>query len=520
MADSAWRMTDIVRSQAAERPQQAALIVDEVITTYSELDSRSSQVANGLIDWQVGPRSRAAVLDTSHPRYFEIYYGALKANCAFVGINSRLAGPEIAWIANDAEARVLFVGRSHYELVEHIESELQSVAQIVALDGGHPHWPAYTTWRNALSSDDPSVPSEPDDDVVQLYTSGTTGHPKGVCHTHRTWSHVAVAARAAGWGDYDASTVTLVCVPVFHVAGFNLTNMTLLAGGTVVLTRQVDPPDLLEKLARHRVTDTLFVPAIILALVSLPRAKSADFSSLARILYGAAPIAESLLDDARATFGCNFVHLYGLTENLGMGTHLPASMHEPALGKLRSVGRPYDGLELRIEDAEGKTLGPGEVGEIVMKSPWVMRGYWRNQAATDATVRDGWLHSGDAGYVDADGFVYIVDRVKDMIVSGGENVYPAEVENALHGHPAVQDVAVIGVPDERWGEAVKAIVVLRPGMTLDAAELIRYARERIGGYKVPKSVDIVAELPRNASGKVLRRELREKYWAGRDRRVN
>ena len=203
-----------------------------------------------------------------------------------------------------------------------------------------------------------------------------------------------------------------------------------------------------------------------------------------------------------------------------MGTHLPASMHEPALGKLRSVGQPYDGLELRIEDAEGKTLGPGEVGEIVMKSPWVMRGYWRNQAATDATVCDGWLHSGDAGYVDADGFVYIVDRVKDMIVSGGENVYPAEVENALHGHPAVQDVAVIGVPDERWGEAVKAIVVLRPGMTLDAAELIRYAREKIGGYKVPKSVDVVAELPRNASGKVLRRELREKYWAGRDRRVN
>lgn len=521
MADStAWRMADIVRSQAAARPSRPALIVDQDVTTYADLDARSSRVANGLVDAGVRPRSRVAVLDTNHSRYFEIYYGALKANCAFVGVNSRLAGPEVAWIVNDAETRVLFVGRGHYELIEGVESELESVQQIVALDGEHPRWPAYTGWRDSRSSQDPHTPGEFDDDVIQLYTSGTTGHPKGVCHTNRTWQHVAAAARTAGWGDYDPSTVMLVCVPVFHVAGFNLTNMTLLAGGTVVLTRQVDPPELLEKLARHRVTDTLFVPAIILALVSLPQAKSTDLSSLDTILYGAAPIAETLLDDARATFGCSFVHLYGLTENLGMGTYLPAAMHDPALGKLRSVGRPYAGLELRIVDAEERPVSGGEVGEIVMRSPWVMRGYWRNPAATGATVRDGWLHSGDAGYVDDGGYVYIVDRVKDMIVSGGENVYPAEVENALFGHPAVQDIAVIGVPDERWGEAVKAIVVVKGGMTLDATELIRYARERIGGYKVPKSVEFVTELPRNASGKVLRRELRERYWAGRDRRVN
>jgi acyl-CoA synthetase (AMP-forming)/AMP-acid ligase II len=473
-----------------------------------------------LITLGIAPRSRIAVLDTNHSRYFEIYYGALKTNCAFVGLNSRLAAPEIAWIVNDAEARVLFVGAGHYSLVEQIEAEMPSIAQIVALDGGHSRWPSYGEWRDSLSSRDPEVPGEFDDDVIQLYTSGTTGHPKGVCHTNRTWHHVADAARAADWGAYDASTVMLVCVPVFHVAGFNLTNMTLLAGGTVVLTRQVDPPELLEVLARHRVTDTLFVPAIILALVSLPNARSANLASLATILYGAAPIAESLLDQARATFGCEFVHLYGLTENLGMGTHLAADMHDPKLGKLRSVGRPYPGLELTILDADGKPQGSGEIGEIVMKSPWVMRAYWRNPQATDSTVRDGWLHSGDAGYRDADGYVYIVDRVKDMIVSGGENVYPAEVENALFDHPAVQDVAVIGVPDERWGESVKAIVVVRPGMTLDGSDLIRHARERIAGYKVPKTVEVVPELPRNASGKVLRRELREKYWAGRDRRVN
>jgi len=517
--DANWTVADIVREQARARPSQPALLLDYEVTTYAELDERSSQVANGLRAWGLARQSRIAALDLNHTRYFEIYFGSAKANCTLVGLNSRLAGPEVQWIVNDAAARVLFAGREHYELIEKIEGALDSVEHIVALDGGHPRWPDYAAWRLRQSSVDPCLMASTDDDVIQLYTSGTTGHPKGVCHTNRTWGEFAGACRRAGWADWNETTVTLVCMPVFHVAGFNQTCLTLLHGGRVVMTRRVDPAEILELLARHHVTDTLFVPATILALVSSPQAAAADFSSLRHICYGAAPIAEELLKQARDRFSCGFIHLYGLTEALGASTQLPAAMHDPKLGKLRSVGRPYDALELRIVDAAGRELPPGETGEIVTRCPWIMHGYWQNPEATAAAVRDGWLHSGDAGYMDADGFVYIVDRVKDMIITGGENVYPAEVENALFGHPAIADVAVIGVPDDKWGEAVKAVVVLKSGKELDREDVLRFARARIAGFKLPRSFDVIDQLPRNASGKILRRELRARYWTGQERQV-
>jgi acyl-CoA synthetase (AMP-forming)/AMP-acid ligase II len=405
-------------------------------------------------------------------------------------------------------------------LVESLEPRLPRLRAVVALSGGHPRWPAYHEWREAESAATRGPEGGEDDDFIQLYTSGTTGHPKGVCHTHAIWRRFAEACRAAEWGRYDPATVALVCMPVFHVAGFNCTNLTLLGGGCAVITRKVDPSEILELLARHRITDTLFVPAIILALTAHPRAAQTDFGALRTVSYGAAPIAPDLLDRARRLFGCGFVHLYGLTENLGGATYLPPDQHREELGKLRSVGRPYEGLELRVVDESDRDLPRGQVGEIVLRCPWTMRGYWRNERATAEALRGGWLHTGDAGSLDHDGYLYILDRVKDMIITGGENVYPAEVEAALFGHPAVADVAVIGVPDERWGEAVKALVVVQTGATLDVEDLLRFVRTRIAGYKVPKSVEAIAELPRNASGKVLRRVLREPYWRGRERNVH
>ena len=238
------------------------------------------------------------------------------------------------------------------------------------------------------------------------------------------------------------------------------------------------------------------------------------------LAYGASPISDDLLLRAKARFACAFTQFYGMTETTGAGTLLADDAHDPALGKLRSCGKAWAGMELRIVDGAGREVGVGEVGEIVLRGPVVMRGYWNKPEATVQATREGWMHTGDAAYADAEGYVFIYDRVKDMIVTGGENVYPAEVENAIFGHPDVADVAVIGVPDAKWGEAVKAMVVLKPGATPDAANVIAWARTRIAGFKAPGSVDFVAAIPRNITGKILRRELRKPYWEGRDRLVN
>jgi long-chain acyl-CoA synthetase len=260
----------------------------------------------------------------------------------------------------------------------------------------------------------------------------------------------------------------------------------------------------------------------LLFMLQTPGCQGTDFSSLRLIAYGASPIPLELLKNAMATFGCAFEHWYGMTEMTGVITTLPYADHDEAGGdRLRSCGKPIATMRgLRVLDASGGEAPVGEVGEIVLRSDQVMLGYWNQPEATASAIRDGWFYTGDAGYLDADGFLYIHDRVKDMIISGGENIYPAEVESALFGHPAVADVGVIGVPDERWGEAVKAIVVRRAGVAVTEAELITYCRECIANYKAPKSVDFADTLPRNASGKILKRELRAPYWVGRDRQVN
>ena len=503
-----------VRKLALDDPERPAIIYEETTISYRQLDRASNAVAQSLLREGVRSQERIALLDFNHPTFFEAYLGTLKTRCALTPVNARLAPPEVAWILNDARAPILFVGRDHYALIERIEPELKHVRRIVALHGGHPRWIAFDTWRDASTASDPALAYERDDDIVQLYTSGTTGHPKGVCHTHRIWGDAGRALANANYAMFDPTCISLVCLPLFHVAGFNPSCYVLASGGRVVLTRRSDPAEIMTLLHRHSVTNTLFVPALILAMVHLtPRPRPVP--TIRSLGYGASPMAQELLSEARKLFDCPFEHLYGMTENVGVVTSLSPAMHDPALGKLKSCGKPYQGCEVKVVDPQGRDMPTGQVGEIIMRSSWIMRGYWNQPAATAATVRDGWLWTGDAGYLDADGFLYIHDRVKDMIKSGSENVYPAEVENAIYGHPAIADVAVIGVPDERWGEAVKAVVVLKPGAQLDADELQRYLRGRIGGFKIPKTFEVVTALPRNASGKVLRRVLREQYSVAR-----
>jgi long-chain acyl-CoA synthetase len=513
-------IADVARHHARERPDKTALHFEGRSISYAELNQRADRVAQGLIAAGVPAQGRVAILAKNDPAFFELWFGAAKANAVLVPVNFRLAAPEVAYVVNDARAELLFVGVDFYPVVEKIRAELGNVREVIALDGGHPAWPDYRSWLARQKADDPRLPITPGDVAIQMYTSGTTGHPKGAQLSHANLLTLLPSALAQ-WGNWHDRDVSLVCMPLFHIGGSGWALVGLYRGVENVLTRDFEPVAILRVIEQYRVSKVLFVPAMMLFLLQAPQSRDTDFSSLELIVYGASPAPIDLLRNAVKVFGCGLAQVYGLTETTGAITYLPPEDHgEHAIERMKSCGKPMNGVEIKIVDAAGNALPPGEVGEVICRTPQVMLGYWNLPEATMRSIRDGWFYTGDAGYMDKDGYLYIYDRVKDMIVSGGENIYPAEVESALFGHPAIADVAVIGVPDEQWGEAVKAIVVKKPGASVSAKELIDFARERIAGYKVPRSVDFVDALPRNPSGKILKRELRKPYWVGRERQVN
>jgi long-chain acyl-CoA synthetase len=387
--------------------------------------------------------------------------------------------------------------------------------------GDHASHQTYEAWLGAQAAEDPGVAAADDDVCFQLYTSGTTGLPKGVMLTNSNL--FAMLPHVAARWDVGPDDVNLVAMPLFHIGGSGWAVAGMLNGGHAILLRDVDPAQILQVIPQYAVTHAFLVPAVLQFLLMLPGVHEANFSCLRMIAYGAAPITDQVLKDCLATFHCDFVQVYGLTETTGAITQLDAADHDPE-GRpelLRSCGKPFPWVELRIVDeATGEDRSSGEVGELWVRSGQNMKGYWRQPEETAKTITaDGWLKTGDAGYLQ-DGYVYLHDRVKDMIVSGGENIYPAEIENALMSHPGVADVAVIGVPDDRWGETVKAIVVRAEGSDITAADLIAFAREHLAHYKCPTSVDFTDALPRNPSGKLLKRELRAPFWQGRERLVN
>ncbi|MEX0839686.1 MAG: fatty acid--CoA ligase [Parvibaculum sp.] len=512
-------VADITRAGAAVMPDDVAQVFEGRETTYAELDRRASKVAQALIADGCKPDARIGFMGKGSDRYFEMLYGAFKAKAVVVGVNWRLAAPEVVYVLNDSRTEILFVGAEFYDVVEKVLAECPTVRKVVALDGGRNDWISFDDWRDAASDADPMLPAASDDDVIQLYTSGTTGHPKGVQLTNA--NYLSIFHQGAEWAQWHRGEVVLVCMPLFHVAGVNIGVLGNLHGCKNIILKDVDPLAILKLIETEKLNVAFMVPAVILFLLQQPGIKTADLSSVRQILYGASPIAEDVLRQAQTTFTrADFVQLYGLTETTGGATHLPPGAHDPAKGKLRSCGIPNPGMEIRVVDDKGTEVPVGEVGEIVIRGGSVMKGYWNRADATKDAIRDGWFYTGDAGFFDSDGYLFIHDRVKDMIVSGGENIYPAEVENALFGHEAIADAAVIGVPDEKWGEAVKAIVVLKPGQKATPEEIIAFAKTRIASYKVPKSVDFIEALPRNPSGKILRRELRAPYWEGRTRMVN
>lgn len=515
--DAITCLADIPRVQAARYGNVPAIRFEGRDTGFADLDRQSDAVAAGLLSSGVGAGTRVGILARNHDRWYPLLFGSMRVRACLAPINARLAAPEIEYIIADAEPGLLFVGADLFETALAATTDLADPPRLIALHGAHPAFEDFDQWLGSGHSA-PDLPApQPDDDVIQLYTSGTTGRPKGVVLTNRNYRRwLEMAASIEGFA-YDPGDTAMVIMPLFHVAGANMGVAALAQGARIVLVRDFVAADIVATLTDERVAHTFLAPAMIQMLLQSPALESADFSALRTIAYGASPIAEDVLLRAQSAFGCGFVQFYGMTESTGGGTYLPPSAHgRPGLAK--SCGIAWPDTEVAILGPDGKALAPGAIGEIAIRGDLVMRGYWRREEATRDTVVDGWLRTGDAGFMDADGYVFVHDRIKDLIVSGGENVYPAEVENAIQGCPGVLDVAVIGVPDAIWGEAVKALVVAADPPP-DAAAIIAWTRARIAPFKAPKSVDFVDALPRNPSGKVLRRELRAPFWAGRDRAV-
>jgi long-chain acyl-CoA synthetase len=510
-----WTIADVIRRQAQDRGDQAALSFEDRTVTYGELADRSSRVAQALLAEGVGPQDRVAYIDKNSVEFFEVLFGLAKVNGVSVTVNWRLSPQEMAHIVNDAGAKLLFVGEEFCDHLGAMRDRLTSVKRVIVMGGvavGADE--AYDDWLAPHSATDPGVSSEPDDVALQLYTSGTTGDPKGVMVTNSNLG--CVMSEVPPWWDVDAGSVTLVCTPFFHIAGTEWALIGLHCGAHAIVLRQFEPGQVLAALGQGRITNAVLVPSMLQMLIDRPESAGRDFSPLRTVLYGASPITEQTLVAALETFGCNFIQGYGLTEATGSITVLPAEAHDPFGSRaylLRSAGLPFSWIELRIVDPEtGEDRPRGEMGEVWTRSAQNMKGYWNMPEETANVLRsDGWLRTGDGGYLDPDGYLFLTDRIKDIIVTGAENVAPAEVESVLAGHPGVAEVAVIGVPHPKWGETVKAIVVTASETSVEADDIVAFARKRLATFKCPTSVEFVTDLPRNPSGKVLKRELRKLY---------
>lgn len=517
-------LQDLCRRSAKFNPHKTAVVSKENRFTFGEFYERTNRIAQGLIGLGVKKGDRIAVLMNNGHQYIELYFAIPKTGGIITPLNYRLAGQELSWIVNNAEASVLIFQENYLPAVEAIKSELKCVKCYICTEGSHSGTMNYGKLISQSSAKEPEVDVHDDDVVSIFYTSGTTGTPKGAMLTHR--NIISNCNLINVENKIKAGDVFLIVAPMYHTITPACMYAHMYRGNTNVVMEQFDPKILLETIEKEKVSHVFLVPSMINFTLDFPGVKNYDLSSLRMIFYGGSPIPVNRVKEAMAVFGCELCQGFGMTE-IGpcavsvlssedhLGTDLPAWEE-----RLSSVGRNFTNVEAKIVDPDDEEAPIGAVGEVCVRGQNVMKGYWKRPEETSEALRGGWFHTGDLGRMDEDGYLYLVDRKKDMIISGAENIYSAEVENALNSHPAVLEVAVIGVPDEKWGEAVKAVVVLREGIKATEEELIEHCKQRLASYKKPKSIAFMECLPRNVMGKVLKTELREKYWKGYEKRVH
>jgi long-chain acyl-CoA synthetase len=492
--------------------------------TWAQLAERCAKLAQGLQALGVQAGTRVAILAHNSDRYTEYFFTVARAGAVFVPINTRLAIPEMAYWIEDSASQLLFIDDDFLPLLAELKSHVHCVRHVVYIGEASTPPGGLISYEGLIAESVRGAAAEgpPGEMVGIFYTGGTTGKSKGVMLSHR---NLITSAYSVVPSRYDDSSRYLHAAPMFHLADGCGTFAVALVGGANLYLPKFEPLAVLKIVAESRITIALLVPSMINMLLNHPQVADFDLSSLRDVGYGGAPMPDVLVRKALALLpNTRLTQVYGQTEAapcLTLNTHEYHALSGPRAGKLGSAGRAVYGVQLRILDPDGEEVERGTVGEICARGDVVMLGYWNNPEQTAHTLRGGWLHTGDLGTMDEDGFVFVVDRLKDMIITGGENVYSAEVERALYRHPAVADCAVIGIPDDKWGEAVHAVVRLKEQQRIAAQELIEHCHGIIAGYKCPRSVEIRAELlPMSGAGKILKSELRKPFWTGKARQVN
>lgn len=500
-------LRDVLFANPAISPERNAIMFDGRWLSFGALQTRVGHVAAALKRSGIGRGDRVAVLLHNRPEFIESYFAATGIGAIFVPLNWRLHAAEHAALLADAEPKLLIAARDYAPSFARLQHEAPSLQRVIVADGS---WgkDTYEAWIAPGETMPATEAISPETEAAILYTSGTTSRPKGVVLTHG--NYLADFANVASVVRPDATSVNLQISPLYHAACIH-SFFHLACGGATVLIEKFDAGEALRLIEQQRASYFFAAPTALYQMMDHPDFAMRDRSSLKAISYGAAGISKARLSEAARAFGPILLHAYGMTETTSHASILHSADHAVALG---SIGNGVGRCEIRVLDERNEVCTPGEIGEIVIRGPNVMKGYWKRPDATAEAIRGGWLHSGDLARIDANGFVYVVDRKKDMVISGGVNIYPREIEDVISAHPAVAEVAVFGVADAHWGEALAAAIVLRTGHSAAPTEIVAFCRERIGGYKVPKRIQILAELPKNASGKILKTELRT--WSDRD----
>jgi acyl-CoA synthetase (AMP-forming)/AMP-acid ligase II len=516
-------LTDGLHRALRDCPGAEAVTAGERRYTYAAFTERVSRLAAALTSLGVLPGDRVGMLALNSHRYIEYFFGVWWAGGVINPVNIRWNPKEVAYSLDDCDTRVLLVDATFAPMVPMLR-ELSASLHTVIYAGDGPLPEGALDYESLLAQADPAPDAGRggDDLAAVMYTGGTTGRPKGVMLSHHNLtSNIRNSLEAV---QRRTGSAAVIAAPVFHIGGCALALQNIINHRRSIVIPMFEELAVLSAIQDERATEIFLVPNMLKRVVEHPRFDEFDVSSLAMMIYGAAPIDSALLQRAMAAFpNAEFYQAYGMTECSPTLTSLPPQAHSPegvAAGLLRSAGQPLPGVEIRIVDADGREVPAGTVGEITARGATVMRGYWNRPEESAAAVRDGWMHTGDGGYLDEEGYLYVVDRLKDMIITGGENVFSGEVENALAQHPDVSASAVIGIPDDEFGERVHAVVVLRPGTQPSADAIVAHCRSLIGGFKCPRSVEFREALPLSAAGKVLKHELRAPFWVGRARGVN